>query len=43
MAAVTGCDTTTVESYFRDTWHVHHDGTLPTLASERPAYDWPAG
>ncbi len=32
VAAVVGCDTTTVESYFRDTWHVRHDGTLPTLA-----------
>jgi len=32
VAAVAGCDTTTVESYFRDTWHVRHDGTLPTLA-----------
>lgn len=32
VAAVAGCGTTTVESYFRDTWHVRHDGTLPTLA-----------
>lgn len=32
LAAVVGCDTTTVERYFRDTWHVRHDGTLPTLA-----------
>ncbi|MGH8901362.1 MAG: HAD family hydrolase [Egibacteraceae bacterium] len=32
VAAVVGCDTTTVESYFRGTWHVRHDGTLPALA-----------
>lgn len=32
VAAVAGCDTATVESYFRDTWHRRHDGTLPTLA-----------
>lgn len=32
VAAVVGCDTTTVERYFHDTWHVRHDGTLPTLA-----------
>jgi putative hydrolase of the HAD superfamily len=32
VAAVIGCDTTMVEHYFRDTWHVRHDGTLPTLA-----------
>lgn len=32
VAAVVGCDATTVESYFRSTWHVRHDGTLPALA-----------
>ncbi len=32
VAAAVGCDTTPVESYFRETWHVRHDGTLPTLA-----------
>ncbi|MGH3832626.1 MAG: HAD family hydrolase, partial [Pseudonocardiaceae bacterium] len=32
VAAVAGCDRTTVERYFRDTWHVRHDGTLPTRA-----------
>lgn len=31
IAAVAGCDTTAVETYFRDTWHVRHDGTLLTL------------
>ncbi|MGL5808406.1 MAG: HAD hydrolase-like protein, partial [Nocardioides sp.] len=32
VAAVAGCDTMTVQSYFRDSWHVRHDGTLSTLA-----------
>lgn len=32
LAVVAGCDKTRVERYFRDTWHVRHDGTLPTLA-----------
>lgn len=31
LAGVLDCDTATVERYLRDTWHVRHDGTLPTL------------
>jgi putative hydrolase of the HAD superfamily len=31
LATVVGCTIATVERYFRDTWHVRHDGTLPTL------------
>lgn len=31
LGRVLGCDTVTVERYFRDTWRVRHDGTLPTL------------
>lgn len=31
LASVVGCDGATVERYFRDTWQVRHDGTLPTL------------
>jgi putative hydrolase of the HAD superfamily len=31
LVAVVGCDTTAVERYFRDTWKVRHDGTLPRL------------
>ncbi len=31
LASVVGCGSATVERYFRDTWHVRHDGTLPTL------------
>lgn len=32
VAAVVDRDTGTIERYFRNTWHVRHDGTLPTLA-----------
>jgi putative hydrolase of the HAD superfamily len=32
LAALAGCGTAAVEHYLRDTWHVRHDGTLPTLA-----------
>ncbi|TVT55326.1 HAD family hydrolase [Amycolatopsis rhizosphaerae] len=32
VATVVGCAPETVENYFRDTWRVRHDGTLPTLA-----------
>ncbi|WP_418153214.1 HAD family hydrolase [Actinoalloteichus caeruleus] len=32
VAAVVGCDALTVDNYFRATWHVRHDGTLPALA-----------
>jgi putative hydrolase of the HAD superfamily len=32
LAALAGCGTAAIEHYFRDTWHVRHDGTLPTLA-----------
>lgn len=31
LANVSGCDPTTVEQYLRRTWHVRHNGTLPTL------------
>ena len=31
LAVVVGCDAATVDQYFRGTWHVRHDGTLPTL------------
>ncbi|WP_158566862.1 HAD family hydrolase [Actinomadura craniellae] len=30
LAAVAGCDPAAVERYFRATWLVRHDGTLPT-------------
>ncbi len=30
LATVIGCDPAAVEHYFRDTWHIRHDGTLPT-------------
>lgn len=26
-----GCDAAAVEAYFRSTWEVRHDGTLPTV------------
>jgi hypothetical protein len=32
LAALAGCGTAAIEHYFRDTWHVRHDGTLRTLA-----------
>ena len=32
LAALTGCETAAIERYCHDTWHVRHDGTLPTLA-----------
>jgi putative hydrolase of the HAD superfamily len=31
LATVVGCSTAKVERYFCDTWHVRHDGTLPTM------------
>lgn len=31
LASVVGCDAGTVERYFRSTWHIRHDGSLPTL------------
>jgi putative hydrolase of the HAD superfamily len=31
LAALLGCGAATVEDYFRGTWHVRHDGHLPTL------------
>lgn len=31
LAFVVGCDAGTVDRYFRSTWHVRHDGSLPTL------------
>lgn len=31
LATAVGCDPEAVERYFRATWHVRHDGTLPTL------------
>lgn len=30
LATVVGCSPAEVERYFCDTWHVRHDGTLPT-------------
>jgi putative hydrolase of the HAD superfamily len=32
LAGLAGCGTSAMERYFRGTWHVRHDGTLPTLA-----------
>jgi putative hydrolase of the HAD superfamily len=32
LADLMGCRAATVEQYFRDTWSVRHDGTIPTLA-----------
>lgn len=31
LASAVGCEGATVERYFLRTWHVRHDGTLPTL------------
>ncbi|MGH3492889.1 MAG: HAD family hydrolase [Sciscionella sp.] len=31
LATVVGCVPAAVERYFRATWHIRHDGTLPTL------------
>jgi putative hydrolase of the HAD superfamily len=33
LAFVVGCDAGMVEHYFRSTWHVRHDGSLPTFAN----------
>lgn len=32
MAHLIGCDRDGIDNYFRDTWQVRHDGTLPTVA-----------
>jgi len=32
LAALAGCGTAAIDRYLRDTWHIRHDGTLPTLA-----------
>ncbi|MGH3569858.1 MAG: HAD family hydrolase [Pseudonocardia sp.] len=31
LASAVGCEGAMVERYFRDTWQIRHDGTLPTL------------
>lgn len=31
VAVVVGCDPAAVDRYFRDTWNIRHDGTLPSL------------
>jgi putative hydrolase of the HAD superfamily len=33
LAAVTGATAAAIEDYFRSTWRVRHDGTLPTVCS----------
>jgi putative hydrolase of the HAD superfamily len=32
LAILVGCGTATIDHYFRSTWQVRHDGTLPSLA-----------